>query len=450
MTTDTDAPKPDLHPGADADVDAIAGAPRRGPRRGAPTDGVALVAATIVAVGVALLAVGQPPILLVAATAGAFIATRRLGRAVTVRRRAAVVDLTTHEAPMVPTTVLDAPIRPNRITGTDVVEMALAAAVAFAIAEIVRIVVHIQSTMSLGIWWYGAFLALLFVLVRERLPMTGAIDRVMTVVIWSVGALVSAALVWMLVFVTGKGISKLSRSFLTEDLAKVGPLTPGGGAQHAIVGTFVQVGLATAIVVPIAVLTAVYLNEIKGVLARPVRFIVDAMSGLPSIVAGLLVFTVWVDGRGYSGIAATMALIVLMLPTVTRASEEILRTVADALREGALALGAPRWRVAQRIVLPTARAGLVTAVLLGVARAVGETAPMLLTAFGSDRTVVSPVNGPQSDLPLFVWKLIRQPNETQNARAWTGALVLVMLVLVLFTTARFVTNRGQRKLGRSL
>jgi phosphate transport system permease protein len=137
-----------------------------------------------------------------------------------------------------------------------------------------------------------------------------------------------------------------------------------------------------------------------------------------------------------------------MLPTVTRTSEEILRTIPDSLREASLALGAPQWRVVTRVVLPTARAGLVTAVILGIARAVGETAPMLLTALGSNATNANVLKGPQSDLPLFVWGLIREPNKVQNDRAWTGALVLVLLVLVLFVTARLVSNRSQRKLGR--
>ncbi len=240
----------------------------------------------------------------------------------------------------------------------------------------------------------------------------------------------------------------LRPSFFTQDLSKVGPLNPGGGAKHAIIGTFEQVGIATVIVVPIAVLTAIYLNEIRGRLALPVRIIVDAMSGMPSIVAGLLVFTVWVDGHGFSGIAGSGALVVLMLPTVTRTSEEILRTIPDHLREGGLALGAPQWRLIMRVVVPTALAGLMTAVILGIARAIGETAPMILTAFGADSTNVNPAHGPQADLPLFVLKLIHVPNAAQNQRAWTGALVLVMLVLVLFVAARLVTSRSQRKLGR--
>jgi phosphate transport system permease protein len=184
-------------------------------------------------------------------------------------------------------------------------------------------------------------------------------------------------------------------------------------------------------------------------MATPIRFIVDSMSGLPSIVAGLLVFSVWVGHHGFSGIAGAAAIAILMIPTMTRASEEILRTVPDSLREGALALGAPQWRLVQRVVLPTAIAGLLTAMLLAIARAVGETAPMLLTAFGSDNTNTNPLHGPQSDLPLFVWKLIKLPNATQLNRAYTGALILVMLVFVFFVGARLAAARSQKRLGRA-
>ena len=255
-------------------------------------------------------------------------------------------------------------------------------------------------------------------------------------------ALVWFFLAWLL-YLFVKGFGLLRPRFFTSDLADVGPLNPeAGGALHGIVGTLEQVGLATAAVVPVAILTAVYLHEIKGRLAPLVRFIVDAMSGLPSIVAGLLVYTLWVRSHDFSGAAAAAGLAILMLPTVTRASEEILRTVPDSLREGSLALGAPQWRVVFRIVLPTARAGLFTAVILGVARAVGETAVLILTALGSDTLNTNPFSGPQSSLPLFVYKLYRLPNSTQVARAWTGGLVLVLLVLLLFVIARAIAKRG--------
>ncbi|MCU1454870.1 MAG: Phosphate transport system permease protein PstA [Acidimicrobiales bacterium] len=344
---------------------------------------------------------------------------------------------------------LDQPRQRPILTADVAVEVGVAVVAALALAMTLRTLLAWNGILGTAVWWYLGFLATFFALVRDQTDPLAAADRVVTVVIWSIGAVVVAVLGWMMTFLLMRGSKDLSLSFLTQDLSKVGPLDSGGGARHAIIGTFEQVGLATVASVPIAVLTAVYLHEIQGRMAKPVRFVIDAMSGLPSIVAGLLVFTVWNNGRGFSGVSGAAALAVLMLPTVTRTSEEILRTIPDSLREASLALGAPQWRVVLRVVVPTALSGLVTAAILGVARAVGETAPMLLTAFGADTTNVDPTKGPQSDLPLFVWKLIRVPNKAQNDRAWTGALVLVLLVLVLFTTARFAANRSRKKLGRA-
>jgi phosphate transport system permease protein len=341
------------------------------------------------------------------------------------------------------------PVKRRRLDPADLLDAAFAVLGGATVAGLLRVVLNWRGFMSTGLWWYLVFLVLFVALLRDRTSDELAIDRAVTVVVWSVSAAVVAVLGWMMVFLAAKGIKLFRPGFLTQDLSKVGPLSSGGGAWHAIVGTFEQVGLATVVVVPVSVLTAVYLNEIKGRMSGLIRFIVDAMSGLPSIVAGLLVFTVWVTGHGFSGIAGSAALAVLMLPIVTRTSEEILRTIPDGLREASLALGAPEWRTVMRVVLPTALSGLVTASILGVARAVGETAPLLLTALGSDSTNVNLLKGPQSALPLFVWKLIRVPNVRQNDRAWTGALILVGLVLVLFALARVISSRGQRKLGRS-
>ena len=354
----------------------------------------------------------------------------------------------------IPDPDLDAPAsedRPNRrrgASGADVGEALAAALGGAAIAEFLRVFLRMQSVVGVVIWWSVGFLVLYYLLLRDSHDRRAAVDRVVTIAVWAAGALVTGALAWMVCFAFARGLPKLAWSFFTQDLSKVGPLNPGGGARHAIIGTLEQVGIATAVVVPIAILTAVYLNELHGRLSKPVRFVVDAMSGLPSIVAGLLVFTTVALAHGFSGFAGSLALMVLMLPTVTRASEEILRTVSDSLREGALALGAPEWKLVQRVVLPTALPGLVTAAILGVARAIGETAPMLLTAFGADTTNTSPFHGPQDDLPLFVWKLVRSPENTQVQRGFTGAPILVMLIFVLFVIARVVASRGQRRLGR--
>jgi phosphate transport system permease protein len=268
-------------------------------------------------------------------------------------------------------------------------------------------------------------------------------DRFTTLLISLCAVIVVAPLILIVGFVTWKGLPNLRLSFFRTTLEGVDPSAPAsqGGAAHAIVGTLIQVILATLVSVPFGVLTAVYLNEIKGKMAGVIRLIVDAMSGIPSIVAGLFVYSLWVvkAGQGYSGFAASLALSVLMLPTVARTTEEMLKLVPDGLRESSLALGAPQWRTALQIVVPTARVGIVTAVILGIARVAGETAPLLMTAFGADQVnSTKAFTEPQSALPLFVYQQVTNSQGTAVERAWTGAFVLISLVLILFTLARLI------------
>ena len=341
------------------------------------------------------------------------------------------------------------PRRVRTFRTNDWLELGASAVSAAAATGVVYIAMDWRGWLGPALWWLLLFLAIYRVVVGESNGSVAATDRVMTVVIGIGTAITVAALAWVVLFVLGKGIGKFRLSFFREDMSQVGPLDPGGGAKHAMIGTLQQVGIATAFAVPAAILTAVYLHEIKGRMSPVIRFFVDAMSGLPSIVAGLLVYTVWIlrFGMGYSGFAASMALTVLMLPTVTRTAEEILRTVPDSLREAALALGAPQWRVVLRVVVPTAASGLMTAAILGVARAIGETAPVLLTAQYAAATNTNVFKGKQATLPMFVYQLIRQPNQTQIDRAWTGALTLLLMVLVLFLLARYIGERGRRKRG---
>jgi phosphate transport system permease protein len=276
-------------------------------------------------------------------------------------------------------------------------------------------------------------------------------DRVATVVITTAGLAVVVPLSLILGYVFYRGYSALRPQFFTETQEFVGPLSPAteGGGAHAIVGTLEQVGLAMLICVPLGVMSAVFLNEIGGWLARPLRTIVDAMSAVPSILAGLFVYAALLQGlhQQFSGFAAALALSVLMLPTITRTAEVVLRLVPEGLREGAHALGGTEWRITRMVVLPTARVGLVTAVILGVARTVGETAPLFFTAFGAFKLNANPFSGKQGALPLFVWTLIRQPRQEQIQRAWTGALVLVGIVLVLFVAARIIGGREPGHVG---
>jgi phosphate transport system permease protein len=221
-----------------------------------------------------------------------------------------------------------------------------------------------------------------------------------------------------------------------------------GGLLHAVIGTAYIVVFATLLSTPIGILTALYIVEVKGRFSGIVRFFVQAMSGVPSIVAGLFIFAVWMIqlGNAYSGIAGAFALTILMIPTVARTSEEVLKLIPQDLREAGLALGATQWRTVATVVIPAARSGLVTAIILGIARVVGETAPLLLTMGGADAINLNPTDGNMAAIPYYVWKnlLIGSPNAI--SRAWLGLFVLMVLVLIFFALARyFSTGKRRRK-----
>ena len=272
------------------------------------------------------------------------------------------------------------------------------------------------------------------------------VDRLVHVSVLSAVAVCLLALGAVLVYTISRGAAALRPGFFTHSMAGVGPRDTTGGAYHAIIGTLEQVGLATAISVPLGILMAVYLNEYgTGRLPGVMRTMVDVMTGIPSIVAGLFIFAFWVLGlhRGFSGFAASMALSVLMLPIVVRSAEEMLKLVPASLREASLALGVPKWKTILSVVLPTASAGLTTGVVLAVARVTGETAPLLLTAFGFDSIHTNPFHGPQSSLPLFVFSQASSAFDIAIDRAWAGALTLIAVVLVLTVIARVLTSRNR-------
>ena len=219
------------------------------------------------------------------------------------------------------------------------------------------------------------------------------------------------------------------------------------GILHAIIGTLEQVLVAALLGVPVAIATAVFLNEVGGRGVKLVRTVVTAMSGTPSVVAGIFIYSMLILTHvlTYSGFAASLALIVILLPSVTRVVEEVLRVVPGGLREAALALGAPQWRTVWSVVLPTARSGVVTAVLLGVARIVGETAPLLFTAFGSQIINVNEFAHPQGALPLAIWVESREANSIAISLAFQAAFVLMSIVLILFVAARiFGRTKGKK------
>lgn len=296
--------------------------------------------------------------------------------------------------------------------------------------------------------WYASFLAIYGVVVRQRRGSLELKDHLATVVVWTGVGLAVFVLALLLYYVVERGgrvvFTKFpSFPFIRQDLGNFTSTDPvyKAGMKAAIIGSLEQVLLAALVTVPVGVLAATYLNEIGGRFAAVVRTVTDAMTGLPTIIAGLFVYSAWVLPRktnGHSGFAATLALSVVMLPTIVRTAEEVLRIVSNSLREAALALGAPEWRMVLRVVIPTARTGLVTAAILGVARAIGETAPVLLTAFGANRTNYNLFHGEQDDLPLAIYRLARSPSNSNNAVAWGGAFLLVVIILTLFTLARIL------------
>jgi phosphate transport system permease protein len=252
-------------------------------------------------------------------------------------------------------------------------------------------------------------------------------------------------LVVIIGYVIVEGSHRFDTTFFTHSMRNIADADEGGGAYHAIIGTIQQVGIATLIAVPLGLLVSIYLVEYSrgNFFSRLVSTFVDVMTGLPSIVAGLFILAFWVNGlnQGFSGFAGSLALIVLMLPVVVRTTEEMLRLVPDSLREASFALGVPQWRTILSIVIPTALPGITTGVMLAIARVAGETAPVLLTVFGSQSINTSPLNGPQESLPLFIFQQANLPNETAVNRAWTGALTLILIVLALNVIARLITAR---------
>ena len=269
-----------------------------------------------------------------------------------------------------------------------------------------------------------------------------------------VGVAICAAAVlaffpWMSIFVSVvvKGAKGLQPNFFIENMQLTTPDDElnMGGAAHAIIGSLMMVAIAAAITLPLGILSGVYLTEIRGRLTFLVRFVVQSMSGVPSIVAGLFIYTTFVDyTNSFSGMAGSLALAVLMLPTVARTAEEVMKLVPDDLRSASYALGARQWRTSLMVILPTVRSGLTTAGILGIARVIGETAPLLLTSLSNNSYVFNPMGGPIGSLPTYVFGLLQIGTENSINRAWTGSLVLMLLVLVLFLTARYFGGKDKR------
>jgi phosphate transport system permease protein len=278
-------------------------------------------------------------------------------------------------------------------------------------------------------------------------------DRVSAVIVNSLAVVVAAALVWVIFSTFIKGWDALVHlNFYTHDLHLTVPNAPltQGGVLHAIVGTLIEVAIAIAIAVPLGLLAAVFLQEVPGPLARLVRTVVQAMTALPDVLAGLFVYAtlIVILGLGYSGLAAGCALSVTAMPIICRAADVVLRLVPGGLTEASYALGAGQWRTVLFVKLPTARSGLATAVILGTARAIGETAPVLLTAGYTLYLNFNPAHNPMASLPLLAFEEVSSGQTRDVVRGFGAASVLLVLVLLLFALMRVIGGRGPGQLTR--
>jgi len=372
----------------------------------------------------------------------------------------------------IPERPVDAGEEPRRATGgarrTDVFAALGAAWAALSLTALLFTrLTPFDGVLGFAVVAFLVFVAIYAMLVSldERAPTVR--DRLAAVFVHALALLMLVALVVVVVFTIYRGLDALGhRNFYTQDMRDAGPLQPlsVGGIRHAVLGTLQQIAIALAFTVPLGVTAAVFLAELPGRFSRFVRMIVEAMTALPSVVAGLFVYSSviillnrakddlpgWLRwlAVGKSGFAAALAISVMMLPIVIRAADVVIRLVPGTLREASLALGASQWRTVWHVVLPTARSGLMTAVILGTARGIGETSPVLLTSGITAYTNANPFREPQVSLPLFVYNSVTRPDAGMIARGFGAAAVLMLLVLLLFAAARIVGGRPAGQLSR--
>lgn len=319
----------------------------------------------------------------------------------------------------------------------------------YGVAAVLAVLVYAVTDYGIALAALGAAVlagVVLYVWARRVEGARRAKDRVVTLVVASAFGVAIAPLVSLVWTVFDKGVGSLSWSFFTEDMRNI--VGEGGGIYHALVGTLIVTALAALMSVPIGIMCAIYLHEYgRGPLKRAITFFVDVMTGIPSIVAGLFAYALFVIifGPGtFMGIEGAIALSVLMIPIVVRSTEEMLKIVPPALREASYALGVPKWRTITKVVLPTALAGIVTGVMVAVARVIGETAPLLITTGLVSTTNTNPFDGQMTTLPVFAYYQYVAPGfppEPAIDRAWGAALVLILLVMALNLIARIVYKR---------
>lgn len=339
-----------------------------------------------------------------------------------------------------------APIKPWRPTTRDYAEQAVILIASFVAATLIIAKSGFEGRLPQVIF-FGVFtITALAIRAGLRRGREAAKDAVMAGAAYTGIAALLLPVISILWTVISRGTAALYSGYFTTDMSQ-DPFSSSldvGGIKHALIGTVWLITIALVVSVPLGILTALYLTEIKGPGSALIRFLVQAMSGIPSIVAGLFIYSALISGtgRGFSGFMGALALSILMIPTVARTAEEVLKLVPGEYREAGLALGATQWKTVALVVIPAAKSGLVTAVILGIARIAGETAPLLFTTGGADDTNLNPFDGNMGTIPFYIWKALIDGSPEAASRAWAGIFILMVAVLALFALARFL-SRGK-------
>jgi phosphate transport system permease protein len=342
------------------------------------------------------------------------------------------------------TTSLVAPRRPWVNRRNVYKELIPTLIISSALAAVIVNFTGLAGPLGSYVAFVAAYLSVSF-LFGMRHDKIKAVDKVMTTLVCA--GFFTAFIPWVSILFTvfKRGASAIYWGYFTSDMS----VTSGddelnlGGLSHAIVGSGIILLIASLIAIPFGIITAVYITEIKGRFSGLVRIMIQSMSGVPSIVAGLFVFAILVSGKGFSAISGAVALSILMLPTVARTAEEVLKLVPDDLRTSAYALGATQTATTFRIVLPAARAGLVTASMLGMARVAGETAPLIMTSFYSANFSTDTSGHPLASLPMYIYQNFSNGTDLALSRAWGGAAVLLSMIFIIFTIARLASGRAK-------
>jgi len=276
-------------------------------------------------------------------------------------------------------------------------------------------------------------------------------NNLATVLFAAAFAIAAVPLVWVLFTVVERGFTAVIRQgWWTKSLAGVLPDQFAGGVYHAIYGTVIQAGIAALLSVPLGIMAAIYLVEYgRGTFAKVTTFMVDILAGVPSIVAALFIFALWISTLGFkqSAFAVSLALVLLMLPVVVRNTEEMLKLVPDELREASYALGIPKWKTILRVVVPTALPGIISGLLLALARVMGETAPVLVLVGYARSINFNALDGNMASLPLLIYTELTNPEAAGRARVWGAALTLILIVGALYVAAAFVNRYLTRHRG---